>query len=132
MITSWFCLNKLAHYLNQSCADLVIEKALSYKKNELLLLSADSQRESIQITLFDPFQYILLRKTNEPRRHIKIFSELDMEIIDSIKLSSDDRDLIILFRSGAEICIHFRSRSGNISFLNSSDNNKVFFKKNKT
>lgn len=129
MINSWFTLSKLRVFLQYNCRGMLIEKAFSYRKNQLVLANADSGGKSIQISFSQPHPNILLKKISEPRRHIRIFDRLQNEIIEDIKISPQDRDLSIQFKSGKRLTIVFRSRSGNAILLN-ADGILDKFKKN--
>jgi len=128
MISSWFTLDKLRIFLENRLVGAVFSKALSFRKNELILLNADPSGASLLLHLFDPFQYILLRKFAEPGRHIRIFPAFQNEILDSISLDADDRNLRLAFRSGFLLIIFYRSSSGNVLSISPSGEQTAFKK----
>ncbi|MEA1987298.1 MAG: NFACT RNA binding domain-containing protein [Candidatus Marinimicrobia bacterium] len=129
MITNWYTLEKLSFYLNEKLSGEMISQALTFNKNELILLNNNNQNPSVKINLFNPFQFILLDTFNKPRKTITIFPALQNEIIASVKIDNNDRNIWINFTSGASIIIIFRSNSGNVIYQ--KNDTSLLFKNNK-
>lgn len=129
MITNWYTLEKLSLYLNEILSEEVISEAITFNKNELILLNINSANPSIKINLFNPFQFILLEKFSKPKKFVKIFPNLNNDIITSIKTDKQDRNIWINFKNGSAIIVIFRSNSGNIIYINNSE--QIPFKKSK-
>jgi len=55
MITNWYTLEKLALYLNEKLSGEVISEAITFNKNELILLNINPYNPSVKINLFNPF-----------------------------------------------------------------------------
>ena len=129
MITNWYTLQKLALYLNDILSDEVILEAITFNKNELILLNENSGNQSVKINLFNPFQFILLDNFQKPKKFVKIFPNLSRDTITSVKIDNNDRNIWFYLKGGSAIVVIFRSNSGNILYLNNSE--QVSFKKTK-
>lgn len=129
MITNWYTLEKLSIYLNEKLAGEVISDAITFNKNELILLNINYDNPSIKINLFNPFQFILLEKFSKPKKFVKIFPNLNNDIITSIKIDKKDRNIWFNLKNGSAIIVIFRSNSGNIIHINNSE--QIAFKKSK-
>ncbi len=129
MITNWYTLEKLSLYLNKILSQEVISEAITFNKNELILLNKNPNNSSLKINLFNPFQFILLDKFPKPKKYINIFPNLKNNTINSVKIDKKDRNIWFNMENGSSIVIIFRSNSGNVIFLNDSEH--ISFKKNK-
>ena len=127
MITNWYTLEKLALYLNEKLSVEVISEAITFNKNELILLNINPYNPSVKINLFNPFQFILLENFSKPKKYIKIFPDLKNDIITSVKIDKKDRNIWFNLKNGSAIVVIFRSNSGNILYLN--DTEQISFKK---
>ena len=121
MITNWFTLNKCADYFKQEYASAILEKCITFEKNELWLQFKD--KPSLKIHLGQPFQYILqssqVIKVN--KSSIRIFPSLEGAIIDCIDMIPGERIIRFLFKNGSKIYITFLSNRGNIAFDNGKE-----------
>lgn len=128
MITNWFTLQKCADYLQKEYASAVLDKCITYEKNELWLLFRD--KPSFKVHLGQPFQYIMQssQAMQIKKSSIRIFPSLDGAIVDKIDMVPAERIIRIKFRNDAYIYITFLSNRGNIAYV-CGDNMELFKKK---
>ncbi len=131
MINNWYTFEKLTQVLSDQVRDHVFDRAFSYKKNELILHNANPDRPSLQITFGPPFHFIFLKPFHIPKRHIRIFPDLENEILESCVMQGEDRDMILRFRSGNRLILSFRSGAGNVFYLR-RDGRSVQFRKGRS
>jgi predicted ribosome quality control (RQC) complex YloA/Tae2 family protein len=128
MITNWFTLQKCADYLQEEYASAVLDKCITFEKNELWFLFRD--RSSFKVHLGQPFQYILqssqVMKVN--KSSIRIFPSLEGAILDTINMIPGERIIRITFTNGSNLYITFLSNRGNIAYV-SGDKMELFKKK---
>ena len=127
MITNWFTLNKCADYLQGQYASAVLDKCITFEKNELWLQFRD--KPSLKVHLGQPFQYILqssqVMKVN--KSSIRIFPSLEGAIVDKIDMIPNERIIRAGFTNGSHLFITFLSNRGNIAYV--SDTGMELFKK---
>ncbi len=128
MITNWFTLHKCADYLQGQYASAVLDKCITFEKNELWLQFRE--KPSLKIHLGQPFQYIL--QSSHPMKinksSIRIFPPLEGAIVDKIKMVPDERIIKISFTNESGIYITFLSNRGNIAYV-FRDRTELFKKK---
>ncbi|MCF7832102.1 MAG: NFACT family protein, partial [Candidatus Marinimicrobia bacterium] len=127
MITNWFTLQKCADYLQGHYASAVLDKCMTFEKNELWLQFRD--KPSLKVHLGQPFQYILqssqVIKVNKST--IRIFPSLEGAIVDTISMIPGERIMKISFTNTSGLYITFLSNRGNVAYV--SDDNLELFKK---
>ncbi len=118
MITNWFTLNKCADYFKQEYASAILDKCMTFEKNELYLQFRD--KPSLKVHLGQPFQYILqssqVLKVN--KSSIRIFPALEGAIVDLIDMIPGERIMRFHFKNGSLLYITFLSNRGNIAYDN--------------
>ena len=113
MITSWFTFKKWEALLQRKYTGKVLDKCLTYQKNECLLVFRDT--ESLLVHLGSPFFYLLFQDTPPVRKSsIRVFPGAEGLIVESVTLYSRDRVLEFLLRDGSRLCLALTSRRGNI------------------
>jgi len=127
MITNWFTLQKCADYLQGQYASAVLDKCMTFEKNELWLQFRDMP--SLKVHLGQPFQYILqssqVMKVNKST--IRIFPLLEGAIVDNISMIPGERIIHFTFTNKASLYITFLSNRGNVAYV--SDDKMELFKK---
>jgi predicted ribosome quality control (RQC) complex YloA/Tae2 family protein len=128
MITNWFTLNKCADYFDQEYASAILDKCITFEKNELWLQFRD--KPSLKVHLGQPFQYIL--QSSQPMKvnksSIRIFPSLEGAIVDKIEMIPSERIIRMTFSNGSNLYITFLSNRGNIAYV-VGDNTELFKKK---
>ena len=116
MITSWFTLSKCADYFNGHYRDAVLERCVTFRKNELRLIFHD--RKPLIIHLGSPFHYIVPASfpLSERQRHVRIFPELDGARVEHFIMHPNDRVLTIRMKDGSALHLLFMSNRGNVMY----------------
>ena len=116
MITSWFTLQKCADHFHEEYRHAVLERCITFKKNELWLIFRD--KKPLIIHLGSPFQYMIQSKfpLSSKRQSVRIFPSLKGKIIDSVSMLPNDRIMRLQLKDGSSLFILFLSNRGNIIY----------------
>lgn len=127
MINSWFTLQKCANVFDGLYRGAVLERCVTFRKNELWLVFRE--HKPLLIHLGTPFQYCLTAR--EPlslrRESVRIFPAAEGSIVESVRIFPAERVLRFSMTHGGALFLIFLSNRGNIAYM--QDNITEFFKK---
>jgi hypothetical protein len=129
MITSWFTLSKCADYLDKRYRNALLERCITYRKNELRLIFRDDK--PLIIHLGTPFHYIVpaSHPVSGRQQSVRIFPELDNTVLGSVGILPGERIISFHFKDGSSLYVLFLTNRGNILYR--SGEHHAFFKKTK-
>lgn len=116
MINSWFTLEKCALYFDGLYRAAVLERCISFRKNELMMVFRD--RKPLLVHLGTPFQYcITVREPLSPKREsVRIFPGVENNIVESVDILPAERVIRFRLKNTGDLSLVFLSNRGNVVY----------------
>ncbi|MDD3716950.1 MAG: NFACT RNA binding domain-containing protein [Candidatus Marinimicrobia bacterium] len=127
MINSWFTLEKCARYFDGLYRDAVLERCISFRKNELMMLFRD--RKPLLVHLGAPFQYCttVREPLSAKRESIRIFPGIENPVVESVGILPAERVIRFQFKNAGRLSLVFLSNRGNVVYEQTGETE--YFKK---
>lgn len=127
MINSWFTLEKCARYFDGLYHAAVLERCISFRKNELMLVFRD--RKPLLIHLGAPFQYCttVREPLSAKRESIRIFLGIENNIVESVDILPAERVIRFQLKNAGCLSLVFLSNRGNVVYEQADE--MEYFKK---